>query len=99
MEMMFEEAKTIIGSFAYLDSPIMLLHQTSLFGKTAWDSAVNGINKASIPVMIIHGTQDNTISYTGASIIAHRDEITNPKVVYKTCTKEGHNGPSSMSFT
>lgn len=99
MEMMFEEAKTIMGSFAYVEYPIMWLYQTSLFGKNAWASAVNGINKASIPVMIIHGTQDNTISYTGASIIAHRDEITNPKVVYKTCTKEGLNGHSSMFFT
>ncbi len=44
--------------------------------------------------MIIHGTGDETIKYNGASIIAHRDEITNPNVIYKTIDNEqnGHNG-------
>ncbi len=30
--------------------------------------------------------KDTAISCGGASIIAHKSEITNPNVVYKTCT-------------
>jgi pimeloyl-ACP methyl ester carboxylesterase len=99
MEILFEQAKDIMGPFAHVTYPFMWLYQNMLFGKTALAKAVDGINKTAVPVMIIHGDADNVISYTGAATIAHRNEITNPNVVYKTCTKEGHNGHSSMFFT
>jgi hypothetical protein len=44
------------------------------------------------PVIIIHGIKDEAISYYGASIIAYQGEITNPNVIYKTCSAENHNG-------
>jgi alpha-beta hydrolase superfamily lysophospholipase len=99
IEMTFEQGKRVLGWFAYFEYPYMWLYQTMLFGKAAWASAVDGIDKAGIPVMIIHGDEDSTISYTGAAIIAHRDEITNPRVVYKTCSTESHNGHSSLFYS
>lgn len=96
MEILFEQAKSIMGWFAYVEYPFMWAYQTMLFGKTAWISATDGINKTHTPVMVIHGDKDDTISYTGASIIAHRSEITNPRVVYKTCSTEGQNGHSNL---
>jgi pimeloyl-ACP methyl ester carboxylesterase len=99
MEILFEQAKDIMGPFAHVTYPFMWLYQNMLFGKTALAKAVDGINKTAVPVMIIHGDADNVISYTGAATIAHRNEITNPNVVYKTCSKEGHNGHSNLFFS
>jgi len=100
MEMLIEEAGRIMGGLAYLEYPIMWLYQTILFGKAAWISAVDSINKAGdTPVMIIHGDNDKKISYTGAAIIAKRSKITNPNVVYKTCSQEGHNGHSDLFYS
>ncbi|HHW11145.1 MAG TPA: alpha/beta hydrolase [Firmicutes bacterium] len=99
MDMLFEQAKRMMGGFTYVQYPFMWLYQTMLFGKSAWVSAVDGINKSGVPVMIIHGDKDNTIYYTGAAIIAHKNEITNPNVFYKTCSKEGHNGHSNLFYS
>jgi hypothetical protein len=70
-----------------------------LFGKTARLTAVDGINKAGIPVMIIHGNQDESIKYDGASIISRQKEITNPKAVFLTNSTEGHNGHNSLNVS
>lgn len=99
MEMVFEQAKGIMGWFAYLEYPFMWAYQTMLFGKAAWVSAVDGINKTDTPVMIIHGDKDDVISYTGPAIIAHRSKITNPNAVYKTCSEEGRNGHSNLFYS
>ena len=46
--------------------------------------------------MIIHGIADEAIAYNGASLISHRDEITNPNVVYKTCDVAGQDGHKTL---
>lgn len=96
MELMFEQAENMMGPFAYVEYPFLWIYQTMLFGKTAGVTAVDGINSTDTAVMIIHGDEDKEISYYGASIIAHKDEITNPNVIYKTCSTENHNGHNSL---
>ena len=77
-----EQAHRMIGVLAYVEYPFEWAYQTLLFGKDASVSAVDGINRTNTPVMIIHGTADGAIAYNGASIIALRNRITNPNVVY-----------------
>ncbi len=95
-ELMLEDAKSEMGLFAYLEYPFMVKYQSRLFGDSAKLSAVEGINRVDTPVMIIHGTGDESISYTGASIISHRAEITNPNVVHQTISTQNHNGHKSL---
>jgi hypothetical protein len=57
---------------------------------------VDGINESDAAVMIVHGVADESVSYDGASIIAQRDEITNPNVVYRTCDAEGRNSHHNL---
>ncbi len=95
MEIISEFSVPMIGEpFATIEYPFMWLNNKLLFGEKANNTAVDGINATNTPVMIIHGTGDETIKYNGASIIAHRDEITNPNVIYRTVDNEqnGHNG-------
>ncbi|MCR4587151.1 MAG: lysophospholipase [Lachnospiraceae bacterium] len=70
--------------------------------KQAHLTAVNGINKAAeqgTAVLITHGDHDEMIAYDGASIISHKNEITNPKVTYYTFTKQGLNMHNSFFNT
>lgn len=92
MEVVMEEANNIMGPVSYIEAPYIWAYQKFLYGKTAELSAVNGINKSDVSVMIIHGDGDTTVPYDGSSIISHKDEITNANVIYKTCSKENHNG-------
>ena len=55
------------------------------FGDVAKLTAIDGINKAGIPVMIVQSADDDVISAQTTSIYAHRKKITNPQVeiIYK----------------
>ncbi len=65
-----------------------------LFGKESRQTAVDGINSISAPVLLVHGTNDDFIGYDTTSIVCHKDEITNPNVEYLTLdnpVQSGHN--------
>jgi len=97
IEILVEQASKMIGPFvAYVAYPVEWAYQKVLFGSAADVTAVDGINNTDTAVLIIHGTEDQAISYNGAAIIAHRDEITNPNVAYKTCSAENQNGHSNL---
>ena len=76
--------------------PYVTLVQYMTFGKQSNLTAVEGINKKDIPVLITHANQDEFIHYDISSIISHRNEITNPKVKYITITAEGRNGHNTF---
>jgi dienelactone hydrolase len=95
-ELLREEARREMGPFGYFEYPFLVNYQSILFGDKAKLSAVNGINKSDTPIMIIHGTGDQEISFNGASIISHQRAITNPNVVYKIASRENHNGHKSL---
>jgi len=66
------------GGFFYLLYPHFWVIQKLKFGNTMKLTAVDGINKAAIPVMIVHGSNDEVISAKTTSIYAHREKIINP---------------------
>ena len=75
---------------ALLESPFIYLYNAVAFGDKAGLNAVDGINRSSVPVMLVHGEEDETVSAAGAGIIAHRDMITNPNVQYELIPDRGH---------
>lgn len=95
-EILVEQARNMIGLFAYVAYPVEWAYQKMLFGSAADITAVDGINNTDTAVLIIHGNADQAISYDGAAIIAHQSKITNPNVEYKTCSAENQNGHSSL---
>jgi uncharacterized protein len=95
-ELILEDVRSEIGILGYLEYPFLVNYQSWLFGDKAKLTAVHGINRSDIPILIIHGNGDESISYTGASIISHRDEITNPNAEFFTASKENHNGHKSL---
>lgn len=92
-EMLQDGAVDVIGSVpAMLDKPFMWVYNKYLFGDYAEMTAVNGINRSGVPVLVIHGEKDEVIGYDTISIIRHRTEITNPKAEFLTISGEyaGH---------
>lgn len=91
-----DEKYGIAGKLLY---PIIWTYNKVTFGKDSSWEAAKGINKSGIPVEVVHGTEDETISYEHSAIMAHKDEITNPNVKYVTYSDEGRNGHSSYFQT
>lgn len=96
LEMILEEAEGMIGGFRYAMVPFIWTYNTSLFGKYAGMTAVDGINKSDAPVMIFHGTDDKKIGYNKSGIISKRDKITNPNAEFVTLDGATH---SNMFYT
>ncbi len=96
MELLKEQSDSLLGAFSPIAYPFLWIYQNMLFGNTAWVTATSGINSTDTPVMIIHGVKDEAIAYDGASIIAHRDEIINPNVIYKTSSAKNHDGHNNL---
>lgn len=85
-----------LGAIAYLEKPYISLYHRIIFGKYANKSAVSAINSCDTPVLLIHGKNDTTVSFDGASIISHRDEITNPNAEFWICDTENHDDHNQL---
>lgn len=88
--MMVDVAKEYVGDFALAQAPIFSAYQSLLFKKYVNYDVIQGINKRDIPIFIAHGVSDKIISYDKNSVMAKKDEITNPNVEFYTTS--GYNG-------
>lgn len=96
VELLKEQVRAQTGPLAALEIPFGLAYQRRLFGAAAEVSAVEGINRSGLPVMVLHGAQDEAIAYDGAAIIAHQAQITNPNVIYITRAEPGRDGHNTL---
>ncbi len=99
MDAMIERSSQYIGCLAYLEYPFLWAYQALMYGKTAFLQAIDGINRTDTPVMIIHGKQDMSVTYDGSGIIAYRDRIINPKVIYKVCDTPDRNDHRNLCIS
>lgn len=98
MEMMMQWMEPNMGLVRYPVYPYLAVYQKVRFGAASNLSAVKGINNVDIPVLIIHGAEDELIYADGASIMAHRSEVTNPEAIF-LLWEEGNCGHSDLFFT
>lgn len=96
MGMILEQGRRMMGGFIYLQYPYLWLYQTLLFGEVASLNAVDAINQCDVPVLILHGTEDELVDYKGSSIIANVSGITNPNVRTLTLSEFGRNGHNNI---
>jgi len=74
-----EQGVAVADNAFYLFTPQIWAIEKQLFGDKVKLAAVDGINRAGIPVMIVHSSDDKIISAKKSSIYAHRSQINNPK--------------------
>ena len=94
-----EAGKQMFGPVAGILKPFINIVNHIRFGSQADLTAVDGINKSGIPVLLSHGTGDDFIVYNVSSIVCHKSEITNPNVQYITFDEEGRNGHNNFFGT
>ncbi len=99
LDLIMEHGQILMGDSIITQLPFLWLYQRMLFGKVASFDAVTAINATNIPVLIIHGTEDELVAYNGSSLIAHREEIKNPYVDYLTVSTPGRNGHKNLFRT
>jgi pimeloyl-ACP methyl ester carboxylesterase len=75
-----EQGVAMVGGVFYTLTPQFWAIERQLFGDKTRLTAVDGINKAGIPVMIVQSSDDDVIPANTTSIYAHRNRITNPYV-------------------
>lgn len=81
---MADMAKAKAGKLALLCKPVFSLLQKITFGKYTCFNSLNGINSTDIPVLIVQGVNDSVITYSSLSLVAHKNEITNPNALFIT---------------
>ena len=88
MEMMNLGAKAAVGSIgAAVFSPFSALYNKIVYGKHAGLNAVDGINKAGIPFLAMHGERDGFVK-PEVGIFSQTDKITNPHAEFVPITGE-----------
>ena len=95
MAKLCESVDEMFGDKSFFIYPFLWTYNKLHAGRFASYSAVDGINKSGIPVLVIHGDNDEVIKYYGSSIIAQQGRIRNENVEYYTFETEGkdtHNG-------
>lgn len=96
MEIIIEQGRSMMGGFINIQYPYLWLYQRILFGETASLNAVDAINGSDVPVLIIHGTEDEFIAYEGSSIISRYNAITNPNVRTISLSESGQSGHNNL---
>lgn len=98
MEMMQSYAAGMEGIPQDLVYPFMWLDTFIRFGRHVNLSAYEGVNKSDIPILIVHGTRDGLIPFDGPSLIAKKDQITNPQVQYLSLSNPGQDNHDTIFY-
>ncbi|MBR3419328.1 MAG: alpha/beta fold hydrolase [Oscillospiraceae bacterium] len=86
LEMLNQGAVNVLGKTgAKLIRPFAALYNKLVFGRYAGLNAVDGINKAKIPFLAVHGESDEFVLYS-LGIISQQEKITAPGAEYVTIT-------------
>ena len=96
MDMIIEQGRSMMGPFIYTQYPFLWLYQRMLFGSAASFSATEAVNTSGVPVLIVHGTEDEMVAYSGSSIISNMEHITNPHARALSMSRPGQNGHNSL---
>lgn len=100
MEGIMGYASSYVGPLAYGNYGFLWLYQVMLFdAKTVNASADSAISGSDVPVMIVHGAQDDQFPADKNSIISHKDEIRSEGVEYVICDTPGQDGHTDLLFS
>lgn len=77
-----EKGQQYAGKLTLPSKPFIDVYQRYLFKQYVEYNSIKGINESNIPILIAHGIEDDIITFSSQSIIAHKDKITNPNVKY-----------------
>ena len=92
MEMTIAGGEKMIGKVADVMYPFLASTEYFYFGKNYNVKATDSINKANIPVLLVHGKEDDFIEIDKTATFGKKDEIKNKKVEYYLVDRKGGSG-------
>lgn len=99
MEGVIGSASQYVGPLAYGNYGGLWAYQTMLFGSDVVNmTAEEEISESNVPVLIVHGQNDNSFPTDKYSIISYRDEINSDAVEYIVCSEPGQDGHTNLLF-
>lgn len=96
MDMIMEQGEKMMGPFISVQYPYLWSYQRLLFGDFATLDAVTAINNSEIPVLIIHGTEDDMVGFDQSSIISNSIKFKNPNVETLAISETGRNSHNNL---
>ena len=91
-----EQGSKMLGPVMSIMRPFIWLYEGLLFGRYASFTAVEALNRAAVPALIIHGTGDTTVDFNGSAIINKRQRIDSPQVQFLSLDEENRRGHSNI---
>lgn len=99
MEGIMEPLAETIGPIAYVNYPFLWAYQSLIFGRQTVNlDAAEILDETHTPTLIIHGKNDEKVSYDAYSIISYREEIQSDCVEYFTADTPGSDGHTDLLF-
>ncbi len=98
MDIMLDRGREYAGEAAVLGYPFLCLQNKLTFGADADKSAVDAINRAQTPILLIYGSDDDVVSEED-SLYGAREDITNTRAWFYYVSDEGRNGHSGLWFS
>ncbi len=96
LRMIAEFARANIGRAVLLLLPFVRLWMYMRHGRLGGLTAVKGIERGDIPVLLIHGTADEVVTFDTVSIAREASRLKNPNVKVLVMDAEGQNGHGSI---
>ena len=88
-----------VGPVCYVNYPFLWMYQAMLFGAELTErSAVECISQSDIPVMVIQGSNDETLSKGDFSIYSSGSKCPSDNVEYVLYTQPNHDGHTSILY-
>ena len=99
MEGIMSTSTQYVGPLAYSNYGFLWLYQTMLFGnETVNQRADKAISQTDVPVLLIHGTDDQQIPIDKYSIVSHKEQITSKNVEYFLRSLPDNSGHTNLLF-
>ena len=99
MEAVIQPAEDYVGPFAYAGYPFLWVYQSLLFGADAVSAeASDSILECDTPVLIVHGTQDNTVPIGEGSVAAYLQEQNRENMEFYISDEENQSGHTDILF-
>lgn len=96
MDILVEQGGRMLGGFIHTQVPYLWLHQRMKFGEAAFLNAADAIRGSDVPVLVIHGTADDFITYNGSAIMARKEAFLRPQVRTLSLEEPGRNGHDNL---
>ncbi|MBE6589905.1 MAG: alpha/beta fold hydrolase [Ruminococcaceae bacterium] len=96
LRMIAEFARSNMGRATCLLIPFVWLWMRMRHGRLGSLTAIKGINKSDVPVLLIHGTEDELVTLETVSIVREASNIKNPNVQMLLVDAKGQSGHGSI---